>query len=135
MDCLNKRSLTDHINLWFDIFNLLDLKSQLSLLFTCSSLNNNLSITNLYDIEEKYLNILTNDILRFGIFKYVTKLKCNNKITNVSFMKNLKKLDARYGCGIDQNGIIGLDLVELYTIGNNKITDILFMKNLKIYAK
>ena len=95
--------LEDHINLWFDIFNLLDLKSQLGLLFTCSSFNNNLSITNLSDIEQKYFNMLTNDILRLDIFKYVTKLQVNNKITNLSFMKNLKKLNVWHNCGISQN--------------------------------
>ena len=43
----------------------------------------------------------------------------NSKITNVSFMKNLKKLDASgSGCGIDQKGIEGLDLVEL-NVWNN----------------
>ena len=128
--------LEDHINLWFDIFSLLDLKSQLGLLFTCCSFNNNLSITDfLYDVEEKYLDILTDNILGLSIFKYVTKLKCNNKITNVSFMRNLKKLDAYGNYSIDQNGIKGLDLVELDVGNNPKITNVLFMKNLKVYYK
>ena len=56
----------------------------------------------------------------------------NNKITNVSFMKNLKKLDAYGDCGIDQNGINGLNLVEFDAGNNKKITNVSFMKNLKI---
>ena len=124
--------LTDHINLWFDIFNLLDLKSQLSLLFTCGSFKNNLSIIDLCDIDAKYLKVLTNDILRFDIFKYVTKLKANNmKITNVSFMTNLKKLVVLSSSGIDQNAINGLDLVELDACNIEKITNVSFMTNLK----
>ena len=122
----------DYNNLWFDIFNLLDLKSQLNLLFTCHLFKDNLSITDLCDIEVKYLKVLTDDIIGLNIFKYVTKLKCNNKkITNVSFMKNLKKLYARDNCDIDQNGINGLNLVELDARDNDKIINVSFMKNLK----
>jgi hypothetical protein len=55
----------------------------------------------------------------------------NEKITNVSFMKNLKKLDASFNCGIDQNGVDKLDLMELNIAGNKKITNVSFMKNLK----
>ena len=122
----------DHLNPWFDIFSLLDLKSQLALLFTCNLFKNNLSITDLYDIEEKYLNVLTNNILRLDIFKYVTKLKANNKkITNVSFMTNLKILYASCYPGINQNGINGLDLVELNASYNDKVINVSFMKNLK----
>ena len=47
-------------------------------------------------------------------------------------MKKLKKLHAANNCGIDQNGILGLDLFELNIEKNNKIVDVKFMKNLKI---
>jgi hypothetical protein len=56
----------------------------------------------------------------------------NNKITNVSFMKKLKILDASCDCGIDQHGIDGLDLIELDVNDNKKIINVSFMKNLKI---
>ena len=47
-------------------------------------------------------------------------------------MKNLKRLKAwGHFCGIDQNGIKGLDLIELDITDNPKITDVSFMKNLK----
>jgi len=42
--------------------------------------------------------------------------------------KSLKILYAIGSCGIDQNGIDGLDLVELYADSNKKITNISFMK-------
>ena len=35
-------------------------------------------------------------------------------------------------CGIDQNGINNLDLIELYVDNNSKINNVNFMKNLKI---
>ena len=46
-------------------------------------------------------------------------------------MKNLKKLSAYGNCGINQNGIEELDLIELYVDHNEKIKDVSFMKNLK----
>ena len=50
-------------------------------------------------------------------------------------MKKLKILHANGGCGIDQNGIFGLDLVELDASLNNKVTNVSFMRNLKkLYA-
>jgi len=44
----------------------------------------------------------------------------------------LKKLYADKDCGIDQKGIQGLDLIELYCTINEKIKDVSFMRNLKI---
>ena len=58
----------DNYNLWYDIFNFLDFKSQLSLIFTSNMFKNNLSINNLYDIDEKYSYILTDNILQRGQF-------------------------------------------------------------------
>ena len=58
----------------------------------------------------------------------------NYKIIDTSFMKNLKILDARGICGIDQNGINGLDLIELYVGDNKKIKNVSFMGNLKILS-
>ena len=116
------------------IFNYLEFKSQIAMISVCTYYRSNLTITNLYDIDEKYLKMLTTGILSYPIFKYVTDLNASNnkKITNVSFMKSLKKLSA-YGfdCGITQNGIKGLKLVELNTNNNKKITNVSFMKSLK----
>ena len=82
----------------------------------------------------------------------------NKKIKSVSFMKNLKILKifimfminiynifkiiinhyyfsilyAQERYGINQKGIDGLNLFELYTYNNSKIIDVHFMKNLKI---
>ena len=56
----------------------------------------------------------------------------NNKITDASFMKNLKYLNASGDCRIDQKGIKGLDLVNFYVDKNEKINNVSFMKNLKI---
>ena len=47
-------------------------------------------------------------------------------------MTNLKKLIASSDyCKIDQQGIEGLDLIELYAHNNKKINNVSFMRNLK----
>ena len=46
-------------------------------------------------------------------------------------MTSLKKLNAWGDCGIGQNGIIGLNLVEFVADYNNKITNVSFMTSLK----
>ncbi len=47
-------------------------------------------------------------------------------------MVNLKKLNIWGSCGIDQQGIEGLNLIELNANYNGKIKDVSFMINLKI---
>jgi hypothetical protein len=102
-----------------DIFkymlNFCDLKIQIYLTSTNNFLRNNLKIINLYNIEKKYLRLLTDEILNQKIFNQVEALNAsyNEKITNISMIPSLKKLNAEGNCGIDQNGINGLDLVKL----------------------
>ena len=47
-------------------------------------------------------------------------------------MRNLKILHAERDCGIDQSGIVNLDLIEFYANRNSKIHNVSFMRNLKI---
>src|SRR5438309_1323301 len=68
------------------------------------------------------------------LISYCTFLMSHLKITdltNLSFMKNLKILNAGGYCEIDQNGIDGLDLIELDVGYNLRIANVSFMKNLK----
>ena len=123
------------LDIWNIIIQLLtcDFKSVLKLISCNKFLNDNLLITNLIAINNKYSDLLTTDILRQIKYMNVVELNAwgNPKITNVSFMKNLKKLNTGGGnCGIDQKGIEGLDLVELDVSYNPKITDVSFMKKL-----
>ena len=55
----------------------------------------------------------------------------NSQIRYVSWMKNLKELDASYESGINQLGIKRLDLNKLDVCNNPQIIDVSFMKNLK----
>src|SRR6185312_10005428 len=101
----------DIINL---IFDLLDLKSQINFHSINKFCNSNLFIRDLYNIN-KYSYILTNKILSQRKFESVNKLYlyADKKVSDISFMKNLTKLNIGGNCGVDQKGIEGLNLVEL----------------------
>ena len=47
-------------------------------------------------------------------------------------MKNLKILNADWNSGINNESLIGLDLIKLNVCDNSKITKINHLKNLKI---
>ena len=119
------------VHVWQHILELLDFKTQMRWISSCRYFWYNLYITNLYDIDYKYLNRLSDDILKYWIFRNVIQLNANNneKITDVSHMKSLKRLGAGRSSCIDQQGITGLDLIELDASSNNKITDFEDIKN------
>ena len=109
------------LDIWNIIFDLLDFKSKMNLISTCKYLRQNLHIIDLCNIDRKYLYKLTTNILRYKIFKnvsYIDLSLAHNKIKNISFMKNLKKViacnydntSANYG--IKQRSIRDLDLIE-----------------------
>jgi len=100
------------------------IESQLSLISTCTQYRNNLHIIDLFNINEKYLQKLTQEILQYLIFENVVYLNAsdNSKITNVSHMKSLQILCAFGNCGINQEGIKGLNLTQVYAIHNQKIS-------------
>lgn len=59
---------------------------------------------------------------------------CNNKIIDVNQMKNtlkiLKCYSGKYSeCGIDQNGISDISLIDLCASGNKSINNVNHMKN------
>jgi hypothetical protein len=122
------------LDIFTHILNFCDFKIQVYLTSTNNFLRNNLKITNLYNIEKKYLRLLTDEILNQKIFNQVEALDAayNKKITNVSMVRSLKKLNAEGNCGIDQNGINGLDLVKLKASYNKKITNVSMISSLKI---
>ena len=111
------------LEIWYQILNYLNLKSQINLVSTNVYLKDNLRITDLYNINKNLLAKLSDQIFGHKMFSYVTQFNTcdNNKITDVSFMTNLRKLNASGNCGIDQSGINGLNLVELNASRNNKI--------------
>ena len=109
--------------LWLIIFKNQTILSQTNLVQSSQRFWDNLIVTDLFDIDDNSKKILSDEILKLNFFESVAKLHASNnsKITNVSFMKNLKIISASGSCGIDQNGIAGLDLVELHAVGNQYI--------------
>ena len=74
--------------------------------------------------EIKLSTKITNKILKQKKYSHLISLNLsyNSQITNVNHMKNLKILDAGWYCGINDEGISKLNLIELHVSYNNKIT-------------
>ena len=120
------------IELWNIIFHYLDFKHKHILKLVCKKFNNELLITDLFSIDHKYLCKLDQEIIKR--YSHATKLDAssNKNIKDVSHMSNLRVLWAEEGeCGINQNGIKGLNLEELRASRNSKIKNVSYMKNLK----
>ena len=124
-------TIMDYFSLWHDVFTLLDFRSQLSFTLSKRIIHDSFFITDLYNINDKYIKKIDEDILQ-KIFYRASLLKVNDRIRNVSFMRNLKVLHAFGHCGIDQEGIVGLDLVKLNAGNNTKIKNVSYMRNLKV---
>ena len=115
-----------------EIFLLCDFLTQIRFRQTCKFLYNFLQIIDFYNIETKYLTKLNEDILKnYKYIKYLN-VKTNRTIKDISWMVNLKILDASDKSRINQIGIKELDLIELNVWNNQKIIDVSWMKNLKI---
>jgi hypothetical protein len=88
-----------------------------------------LQIYDLYNIERKYLDLLNDKILlNYPFVKYLNA-SYNPTITNVNHMQNLSELDASCS-GINDIGIIKLNLEKLNISRNNKISNLNHMNKL-----
>ena len=110
-------------------------------------------IDDLMNIPEQIIYNINDDVLQQSKYNFLKKLNANNQVTqtgisrfnlteldaynnkninDLSFMKNLKKLNASgFSWSIHQNVINGLDLVKLIVCDNEHIRNVSFMKNLK----
>ena len=109
-----------------EIFNLLDVKSQINMVSLSHFFKNKIFITDLYNHDKNILKKLTTKILKQKIFKNVVIINAYNNvlITDISFMKKIKILNAEGRCGIDQNCINNLNLIELNASCNEKIKNV-----------
>jgi F-box domain len=119
------------LDIWYLILGKLDFLSQIRLRQVCKYLYHHLEIHDFYYIPVKFKNRLSDEILKNYCFVRSLDAYYNPKITNISYMTNLKKLDARGDCGIGDQGIQNLNVVELNAFSNPKITNINHMTNLK----
>ena len=119
------------IEIWQVIVNFCDSLNQIRFCQISKFANSYLRVTDLYNLDNKLLGKLNDEIIKK--YPFVVELDAcnNNKITNVSGMRSLKKLDTRGNCGINDAGIAGLQLVELNASYNKKITNVSEMQSLK----
>ena len=90
------------LEIWHMIFDLLNFKTQISLISTCHYFRNSLIITDLYYLKNDTINKhkifinLTTDILKMPMFANIKWLNAEQSrdIRDVSFMTNLTKLMA-----------------------------------------
>lgn len=118
--------------IWQIILDVSDFLTQIRLTQVCIDLNQCLRITDFYNIDNCYLQKLNDNILKN--YPYITQLNADSNInvTNVNHLSRLKKLNAEYICGINDEGIKDLNLYELDASNNRKITNVNHMNNLKI---
>ena len=121
------------MSLCLDIYNIIieycDIYDQLNIMSTCKILNKNLKIKKLNNSN------ISDEILRQEKFIDLEELNANNnkKIKNVNNLTKLKILDCSYDCGIDQEGIKDLQLIEvLYASDNKKIKNVNHLTKLKV---
>ena len=91
-----------------------------------------LEIHNLSAINQKYLKLLTDDILRLHPTATSLCIVNNPNITNINHMTKLKKLFIVGECNIDNVGISNVNVKYLNLKYYQKITNVSHMSNLEI---
>ncbi len=115
--------LTLPLEIWFIIFNECDALSQIRLRQVCRCFNN-LQIIDFYHIDKILCDKLNDRILQTYLhLKYLNAWNNENK-TNVNHMTNLKISNASGYCGITDEGIKDLNLVELNAWNNRNIINV-----------
>lgn len=116
------------VKIWQEIVIRCDPLSQILFRKVCKIAYQQLPVTDLYHLPSRLKKRLNNKVLRK--YPYVVELNAfnNSRITNVSYMRLLKKLNATGYCGICD---AGLDLDELNAHNNSKITDVSHVWSLK----
>lgn len=123
-------------NIWYDIFQILDRKTKISVSVTSKYCFENLKINDLLDVDIYHIHLFNDDVLANCIFSNVRSVKIsdgyrkghNQKIRNISFMKKLRILDLDTS-NINDDTIRGLDLQQLKIFGKTQIN--IAMRNLK----
>jgi F-box domain len=119
------------LDIWYLILGRLDFLSQIRLRQVCKYFYHYLEVYDFYHIPDKLKNRLSDEILKNYCFIRSLDTSDNPKITKINHMTNLKKLDASWDCGIDDQRIQNLNLVELNASNNPKIININHLTNLK----
>ena len=117
--------------LQYHIFTNLDFLSQIRFRQVCKWFYR-LEIHDMRNIDKKYLYRITDEILNCYLNVKYLDISNNNNVTSVNKMTKLQILDAPGNCGVDDNGIKDINLVELHAPDNPKITNVNHMTKLQI---
>src|SRR5438445_3225410 len=110
------------IELYQEILERSEFINQIRLTQLNKYLHINLKIYDFYNIQTKYILLLSDDILKN--YRYIKKLNAYNITDKGISHINLHTLNAAcYGCQITNNGILHMNLHTLIATCNNNITD------------
>lgn len=116
--------------IWQMILDYCDFLSKIRLRQICKSLYVHMRIVDFYNIEDKYVENLNDDILKqHSYIKYLNAFD-NANITDVNHLEHLEILDASWNCGIHSSGIKKINPKKLDANGNPRIKNISHMNNL-----
>lgn len=120
------------LEIWQILLNKIDFLSQIRLTQVCEDFHQVLRIENFYEINAKYLKLLTDNILKN--YPYITRLDAgdNPNVKDVSHLIHLKVLNAYRWSGIGDSCLQNINLYVLYAGCNEKIKNISHMTELRI---
>jgi hypothetical protein len=102
----------------FDIYHIIfeysDFLTKIKIRQIDKYLYTNLYITDMYNIEEKYLKLLSNDILNCHPFLIKLNASFSDKITDINNLKKLKVLNANVECYCDSGSFICIQENNIY---------------------
>ncbi len=117
---------------WQQILSDCEFLGQIRLRLVCKQFYNRLEIHNFFYIDSKYLNILDDKIISNYSFIMQLNASFNQKITNLSHLTKLRKLDASgTKSTINQDSITTLNLIELNVDFNKNIKNLNHMTSLQ----
>lgn len=119
------------LEIWKIIFDFSDFQTQIRMTLVCKRFHKNFQVIDFLNIPKQLIKKLNDDILKN--YKHIQFLNAsdNPNVKNVNWITNLKILWARNKCGINQEGIKGLNLIELCITNNKSISNVSWMINLK----
>jgi hypothetical protein len=120
------------LELWHMIFDYSDFYSKITLRRVNSLFLYSLHITDLYNLEDKYLERLDDSILAQHPFVRYLFAFDNVSITNVNHLHYLEDLDASWDCGISDDGLKITSIKRLDVNGNPRVTNVNHMSELRI---
>ena len=120
------------IEIWQLVLSKVEFLDQIRLRLVSTLFYQNLEIYDFYNIDNKYLERLDDDVLATYPFIMQLNAALSPKINNIKHMTKLQKLNAGKISGIDDDSINHLNLTELYVSNNPKITNIKHMTKLQI---